>query len=481
MNSQIGTFKLQTPATIAFPFWVLMTTLGAGFLLLAASVLASSWFLFGLLLAISYMLLAWYRLDLALTVLTLTLLLEHNSYLLPISSLRVRIHQVLLLILMAVLLIQKRGLRIDTHLKPFVLGVLGYLGINALSILVSPARGTSITIFILLLLLALLTWVLVAIIRTERDLQLIWNALLFVGAIEVFVGLWQVVGAYLITQGTFLFHGEVFHSDIIPYGRPYGTFVEPDWFGAFTMLYLFLLVPSFIFARNWFARIAIAGMAVLTLIANFLSAVRASWIGLAVAVPFLLVLLARRLRFNLIAVIMAGLLGLLGTFGFLSLVSPSLGHAVVSRVTTLFDERTVSDSPRLITSQDAWENFLTRPIFGNGVGSYKVLGVVPFVSVWEAGEAFIPSLPVTILHDTGIVGFIIFVITAILFIQYLARAFRRTTDARSFVILASLASGLLALFFSYIFTTGFWIAFTWFVVGLTIAQARLILKSHSSS
>jgi hypothetical protein len=129
-------------------------------------------------------------------------------------------------------------------------------------------------------------------------------------------------------------------------------------------------------------------------------------------------------------------------------------------------QSTSSFTGRLEVAKLAFKGWLHRPVFGNGTGSFLyVYG--PNTSGW------IGNLPLHILFDTGIVGFL-FLLAALLAagraaIRALLKPDWRTSQ---YVLFALVAAGA-ALLVTYEFTDGSWLGFTWVFFGMLVAGGRL--------
>jgi hypothetical protein len=128
---------------------------------------------------------------------------------------------------------------------------------------------------------------------------------------------------------------------------------------------------------------------------------------------------------------------------------------------------TSSFTGRLAVAKLALKGWLHRPLFGNGSGSFFYLN--PTTSGW------IGNLPLHILFDTGIVGFLLLLAALVAAGRAALRALRTATaawEATHFVLFGLVASGV-ALLASYQFTDGSWLGFTWVFFGMLVAGGRL--------
>jgi hypothetical protein len=141
---------------------------------------------------------------------------------------------------------------------------------------------------------------------------------------------------------------------------------------------------------------------------------------------------------------------------------------------------TSSFTGRLKIAQQALKGWLHRPLLGYGSGSYSyVFGA--------AAGGWLGNLPLHILFDTGIVGFILLLVALVAAGRAAFRALGAAAPTRPspasgggtspwepahYVLFGLVAAGL-ALLATYEFTDGTWLGFTWVFLGMLVAGGRL--------
>ena len=133
---------------------------------------------------------------------------------------------------------------------------------------------------------------------------------------------------------------------------------------------------------------------------------------------------------------------------------------------------TSSYTGRLKIAQLAFKGWLHRPVLGNGSGSYVYV-------YGPDGGGWIGNLPLHVLFDTGIVGFILLLVALVAAARPAILALRAagsSWETTHFVLFALVAAGLAQLL-SYEFTDGSWLGFTWVYLGMLVAAARLATSS----
>jgi hypothetical protein len=132
-------------------------------------------------------------------------------------------------------------------------------------------------------------------------------------------------------------------------------------------------------------------------------------------------------------------------------------------------QSTSSFTGRLEVAKLSIKGWLHRPVFGNGTGSFLyVFG--PKTSGW------IGNLPLHLLFDTGVVGFLFLLAALIAAGRAAFRALLRVPtlawQAPHYILFGLVAAGI-ALLATYEFTDGTWLGFTWVFFGMLVAGGRL--------
>lgn len=397
--------------------------------------------------------------------------------------------------------------------------LIAYLAVNLIAVANSSWKTRSLKIFLLLVSLALLYWLVFQLLASARGFRLAFHAFLLVGFLQVLFGLYQVAaGALNHYRGWTLPVGHLgtVHREFINsvWGRPYGTQVEPDFYGALCMVLALIFFALFFSAPNRERRWWLAG-ALVSLAGLYLSFVRTAWLVFLPAFALLVVLRKRwpflKADWKRFALVVASIIGLhlaavqaiaplraIHDFRFASVTAPPReralpgpglqagreklpGPGVRAGKETLpgSDQHFGGENIRFDFMKIAWRAFLRSPILGNGPGSFAY-------SKWESrwgaaatrekirNNAFAstdPNLPLTVLEDTGLIGFFLFMVIAFRFCRLNFTGIAVTGAPPAPQALA-LFVGLLALFATYFMTSGFWLPLTWVLLGLNIAALK---------
>lgn len=394
------------------------------------------------------------------------LVLFFEAYAFSVTILGVRIRLGLALSCLAVLVVLVgwlcRGWRLPKTGFDFFLW--GYLGVNALAILKSQDLQRGIKITALLLVLILLFYVFLFLLFKKEIFSRAFRLFLWTGVVEITYGLYQVAAGMI----RFLAHvnlpigtSGLAQADYIgaPWGRPYGTLVEADWFAAICMFYA-LVFMTLTFSQNPPRRFFRAGL-LLSLAALFFSFVRGAWLGFLFGLVLLLILQKRipGLRLKPAKIIKAAAVFLLVLL---------LATAFFPPVRQVFQKRFFPDPGherrytleiRWVAMKESFRSFLESPLLGHGPG---VVGPT---------MGFNPSLLTTLLDDTGLAGLTVFAIFLFLFFRQAARRIPELDDQDQLVSLGIFV-GLGGLFVSYLITCGLWMPFTWVFMAFGFASLR---------
>lgn len=414
--------------------------------------------------------------------------LESNIFSLYYFDAYIQMYQIITFVIVIRLFLDIFLLRIRTLNKTILDAPLILYGLaNVISIFYAEDKNQSIKTSILIFSLIGVYFILINFKWTKETFLRIIVVFLFFGTLETLIGMYQFLSYAL--NSYFAIRLPTFpqiHSDILPFGRPYGTLVEPDWFGFATALFFFFtftLVLSRTVVKN---KTTLAILMFLFLVANILSVTRGAWIGIILGFGMLvhfhrkyLTKLSRsllRYKFFGITVFFLMLLSII-SFSFI----PQVHGVIKERSTSIFNSQVLSQEPRTMIINDALRNFVEKPIIGNGAGSYRIIGITPYVQERDRERfdvaAFIPNILVTILHDTGIIGFIIFSILMYRFYSIFRNGITdQQGDIKLKTLLLALFSSTIVIFISFQVSTGFWFGLTWFMIGLTVICSQLITK-----
>ena len=436
--------------------------------------------------------------------------LEGSGYSFQVLGMRVRSVQVFEVLFLGLLVALSLFGKWRWQKSPLDFWLFAYLSINFIAIFNSSWKARSVKIFLLLVSLAFLYWLVYQLLRTVKDIFLAFYVFLAMGTLQVLFGLYQVLaGALNHYRGWRLpigYLGMVQKEYIgSVWGRPYGTMVEPDFYGALCMVFA-LIFFSLYFSVSGKARKWLLAGAVISLTGLYLSFVRTAWLIFLIIFllqfvfkkkwPFLkanwklsIIVIGAFFGFHLLAVQAIAPLKAINEFRFAAKVAPAQkkpGFRSAAKVAPT-QKKAVPEQSSLFNSQNirfvlikiSWQAFLQNPVLGNGPGSFAY-------TYWRSnlGDAWArqkiaekafpqtnPSMLFTVLEDTGIIGIVLFAAIAGLFLILNFKGIARSGVPPAPQALA-LFVGLLALLMSYVMTSGFWLPLTWVFLGLNIASLK---------
>jgi len=355
-----------------------------------------------------------------------------------------------------------------------------YLGANCLSLTTALFLERSLQITILLSSLIALYFVITRLVSSKEVFENVLKCFVAAGVAESLYGLYQLLAQVLNVHFRFglpIGVKGVTHIAELgwEYGRSYGTFVEPDWFGASSMFFSLFFVAMWLSGPKNRRRKYALGAAI-CLSALLLSMVRATWLGFIAGFVFMILPSpfrhrSRILFFKALAVVAIGFVISATVMAF----SAPLREVVARRFTSTGHGAFSPENIRFQDMKVSFGTFLQRPILGNGAGNFsKQPEYDPRIPPQEGIERrFDPSIITTVLSDTGIVGFTVFMLLAGKFYRYHSRCAAKMSSARYRAISLGLFGGVVGLFVSYVFTQGLWMPLTWVCLSLSVVSDRI--------
>ena len=295
--------------------------------------------------------------------------------------------------------------------------------------------------------------------------KFIYNVLLLGGVLQLIIGIIQLFAGISTVENIYNFNNIVQHLDLVPYGRPFGTFVEPDFFGAICTFFIFIFLGEYFKTRSKVSYFT----ASFFLLLLFYGAVRASIIGFVISLIFLLFNLKDRLRTTTIEKILI-------FYSFI--ISIPIFYTTFIRFSFLLRPDFWSEgfmNPRVLQMGVSFSQFLESPFFGNGLNAYRFLGtqysnaVEDWMPDWVI-SGYDPSLLTSLLNDTGIIGFSLFMT----FLYYYFRLIIINNFKSNIFVFCA----ILSLIISYLFTNGLPFVFTWIFIAMVELYSKIETKTN---
>jgi O-antigen ligase/polysaccharide polymerase Wzy-like membrane protein len=336
-----------------------------------------------------------------------------------------------------------------------------YVGLNILSSLVASPAPLQTLKWSTQQTLAILPYFFLRLLAADqRRFRWAFRAFLLVGALEAAYGVVAYYANYFL--GTEFGVSTDFYGTL---AAPYGTLFEPNIFAAYcgafsvAMLALFLQERRRIYLAGY--GVTLAGMAV----GLSRAALGATLIGL-----LLLAYCARRMRLLDWRVVRS-----------VAVATLCVGIVILPAVTAQYSERLstvdVTDPTadpntlfRVVQFEVAVDDIYESPLLGNGTASFQLLYDPAQALVQIGAEVpWIANTELRVLHDTGVIGFVTFV----LFVAALFRRARRRLRQVSDPALLALTVSSVVYLVSFQATEGTILAFTWVHLGMIACAVAL--------
>ena len=344
--------------------------------------------------------------------------------------------------------------------------LMAYAAINIFSSLFrSIEPGQTIKWALQQVLIILAYFFLRVLIQDRKDLRKAFMAMLVVGAVAVGYG--------IICFYSNLIFGTEFGMTIAQYGdlsAPYGVQYEANLLGSTSgALSVMMLVMYLYEHRRRFLvgfALALAGMA----ISLSRGALGATVIGLGVVAIFSLrkELLNRQVLANVAKATLCSLL----------VVLPAVVPQYAERFNTMdigepaMDPNTLT---RVVQVSSAFEEVLKHPMLGGGTSSFQLaFDWQALGEEWE-DQGWIGNTEMRVLHDTGVVGLVIFVA----FLVSLYRRSRKVLKLGPNPVLVALLASALVYCISFQATEGTLLAFSWVHLGLIGCAISVFFASEA--
>ncbi|HEV7220447.1 MAG TPA: O-antigen ligase family protein [Terriglobales bacterium] len=255
----------------------------------------------------------------------------------------------------------------------------------------------------------------------------------------------------------------------------YGTQYEANIFGSYSGCCAIMFLAFFLLSHKSRRGRYMWGMS-LCLLGALISLARSVLLALPIAAALVLwvVYKSGRVQFR-------SLVRLTAVLAVLVLVaSPFLLNFVVERFSTIDFNELSSDSStitRLVQTAAGLEDIRTHPLFGTGTDSFQLFfdwnDYMPGMGGDTDAGGWLGNTPLRILHDTGIVGLLIF----LSFLGSLALATRKAfkiADPRTRTMLLALSGGLVLYAVTFQATEATMLAFTWVHFGVLAAIVQIL-------
>jgi putative inorganic carbon (HCO3(-)) transporter len=170
-----------------------------------------------------------------------------------------------------------------------------------------------------------------------------------------------------------------------------------------------------------------------------LSMSQGAWVGLVMGEILLLVLGNKRIRRSIVILVLFTVI----SFIIFSIHSILVGNDLLSFFHTRLDPYSISKVERIYIWRSSIKMFLDHPITGIGIGTFPL--VYPSYKLPEAREfsmSFAHNLPLNLLVETGIFGFLSFLAFIVSLYKKGLRLYKEAQDDFILILIASLTAYL---------------------------------------
>ncbi len=346
---------------------------------------------------------------------------------------------------------------------------------------INPVK--SLRVIILHLTLFLILFLLVQFVKNQKNLIKFTQHWMIIGFILCLYGLVQYLGSFVGFDIDRVIFGALYSlttpgqalAQRIWGQRIYSFFGDPNNFAGFlNTVFPFFLCSTIYFAKIkqnkkffWFL------LASLTIFFVFIMTLsRSGWLGLFTGL--MVVAWYKRAQIFRASNIKYLLVALIVFFIFFSQIYQYLYFVISARL-----EEIGSRQIHLYLVQSAFSLFLSHPVTGVGIGNFgEAYGKYfkPGYEYYNAHSAFL-----TILSETGIIGFIIYISFYIFVLRQILLFFRNATGYNQEVIGLGLLSSFWGLMAANIFYQNFSFQFFFVFLGLAFASGIVASKSDSNT
>ncbi|MBI4744909.1 MAG: O-antigen ligase family protein [Actinobacteria bacterium] len=312
----------------------------------------------------------------------------------------------------------------------------------------------------------------VNLIRDKETLVKTMNVLITSAAVVSLFGLYQFVASY-IGLPTFLRDNYLSQGGYLT--RIHSTTLEPLIFASYLLIVIPVAVSLLRIKDSSFKHSKLILNLLLMCSALFLTLSRGGFAGLIIslAVIFLLSKNTKRYKGLYIKIVAVFVLAVVVFSLFLIVIAPQ------GTITTTIYQGTIarvgSSAERAVFLKAALRMFLKSPFLGIGVGNFgPYYNKLFFLSTVKVGDfRMVNNVPVEILAETGIFGFLAGLWLWLSYVVNLWKVIRKTKDELIYSLSAGFMAGFMALSFQYLTFSPFYAAWTWFLLGAGMALVRI--------
>jgi len=249
--------------------------------------------------------------------------------------------------------------------------------------------------------------------------------------------------------------------------RVVGVFRNPNAFAYNYVLVIPLIIGILLIEKRGLYRLIIMGLLGLCTFCLFITFSRSAFLALWVSILIILYFIKGYQKVIAVA-------SLLGVFVILYIFSPNILHILKYRMSPTVD---MGIEQRIELVKGGIDIFLTHPFIGAGIGNAPtILGRY----LYEYSHGPHNNL-VAVLVETGLLGFIPFILIFIMFTKKILNVMSKARDDNSKIILTVILASIWGYFVNGLFHTSIGYGLWWMILGLGMVQANFVLLKKNEN
>lgn len=253
----------------------------------------------------------------------------------------------------------------------------------------------------------------------------------------------------------------------IAYGV-YSTMREPNVFGSYCLIYFILTFVLTLHKGNTveIPRTLVTFCFIFSGMGLLLSFTRGAWISAFLCITVIIFLSKASFQF-IRAAIPVKYIFLISIILFLLISNFVSGFLLSYKLSNLIEYQSGTGGYRILVWLDAIDNILRNPFLGYGTYSFASFFPSIFIN-GELARAWIGNIYLTILHDTGLIGFLIFFGFIIVILKRSLRNIKKIEIIHPpyALIIFGFTFALISILIAFIFTMALSYVYSWMVIGL---------------
>lgn len=397
-----------------------------------------------------------------------------------LSGLNIRISQILILIIFFIYTLYcfyKKEWKIKIS-YPLVLYIL-FLVIALISICFAREKTRGIIVLFFFAFMILVPLVSVFMVDTKRKLKITLYILLISSFIFSLFGFFQFLGDIVGLSPSITGLAARYTKEVLGFPRIQSTFIEPLYFANYLLIPLLI---SFFFILKRIdpkKNIYFFILFLVSLVTLILTVSKGAILSLAIIIAAILFFQVRsifskkNIPYLLLIIIF---IVFLGGAVYSSLSSKPDIEKYYTKAYDIVMGASVTERQDAYTI--AWEAFDKHPVIGIGLGNFG-----PYFSGYpnsppSFGWPIVNNQYLEVLSETGVIGFIFFILFILSIFYYSVKAYRDTDDDFLKTVLLALSFAFLGVLIQYMTFSTLYIMHVWILIGLILATQQIILSKY---